>query len=485
MIRITEQQLYSLISESIHRVLSEAKSTADEVYQKYYSDVDRKLFDAALKADPTTKNGYTGKYAKWLLNLARHGKWKAGDAPETKAALERFMRIWKNLEKKDIQQYDSIGELYDAVMQSEPQKTRKQTKADAEKVYEDFDWTVIVPKTEEAAKLYGKGTKWCTAADNNNMFEYYNENGPLYILISKKDGNKFQIHFSSNQYMDAEDEPFGDMNSLARHGDVKGLTNFLKSKTNKVNFQLFPDERTLENLDNYLSDMFNDDNDRQDDIDDVYTLIDLFKGKYHSVDIFNILLQYYNPYALFSKEIKIDEDFEIVYAYDYGYNLLWHTMNDTNELLSKQWFDRMWKPSDDSFIMLVMINTDFNYINHRGQLLLKQNATEAQRFSDGIGVFYNEPDFEPCFLFPNGKQINTNLKMCDVEPFKHKHPYTLVSTTRGEYTNLIDCQGKLRFKEWFGKEISQFDSPDGWYVHNSSGEIVFLDARTGEAVTPK
>jgi hypothetical protein len=35
--------------------------------------------------------------------------------------------------------------------------------------------------TEEAAKYYGNGTRWCTVADNNNMFSYYKKQGNIYI----------------------------------------------------------------------------------------------------------------------------------------------------------------------------------------------------------------------------------------------------------------------------------------------------------------
>lgn len=471
---MTEQQLYDMISESIHRVLSEAKATADEVYQKYYSDVDRDLFDAALKSDPTTKDGYTGKYAKWLLNLARHGKWKAGDAPETKAALERFMRTYKNLEKKDIQQYGSVGELYDAVMQTEPQKTRREAKADAEKVYEDSDWTVVVPKTEDAAKVYGKGTRWCTAADKNNMFGYYNEEGPLYILISKKDGSKFQIHFPTDQYMDAADEPFGDMNNLTEHGNVNGLTNFLKTQTDSINFRLFPTDRTLEGLSNYLYDTDED----YYDID-IEELMHYFTPKYSVTDIYNVLLEAIPYYVLFNECFKINEDFEVIDTNNYGYNILWHTMNDTEELVSQEWFYKIYKPNDNTHIMAVRTAYGYNYITPKGQLLLKDDVPEAQSFSDGIGIFYTDSADELSFLFADGHIVNTGLKKCLAEPFQYSHPYTLVSRYDGDYSNLIGKDGKVLFDRWLQTSVAQ-GNPHGWYVFDVQGNEYFMDARNGK-----
>jgi hypothetical protein len=48
--------------------------------------------------------------------------------------------------------------------------------------------------TEEQAKYYGSNTKWCTSGDDDNLFDMYNSQGPLYVLISRaNEKNKFQI----------------------------------------------------------------------------------------------------------------------------------------------------------------------------------------------------------------------------------------------------------------------------------------------------
>ena len=91
---------------------------------------------------------------------------------------------------------------------SKSDAVRKIKEMGAEKVYEDNDWLIIVPKTREAAIYYGKGTKWCTASTGGyNYFERYNNEGKLYININKNTGDKYQFHFESNSFMDAEDKP--------------------------------------------------------------------------------------------------------------------------------------------------------------------------------------------------------------------------------------------------------------------------------------
>ena len=81
----------------------------------------------------------------------------------------------------------------------------------ASKVYNDENVTIVVPEDEAAACKYGRNTRWCTASTRGqNMFDAYNRQGKLYILIPKKpkyEGEKYQLHFASNSYMDENDDP--------------------------------------------------------------------------------------------------------------------------------------------------------------------------------------------------------------------------------------------------------------------------------------
>ena len=64
---------------------------------------------------------------------------------------------------------------------------------------------LAIPETEEASCELGRGTKWCTAARENNMFDYYSEEAPLYVWRDKN-GEKYQFHFGPEpQLMDSRD----------------------------------------------------------------------------------------------------------------------------------------------------------------------------------------------------------------------------------------------------------------------------------------
>lgn len=84
---------------------------------------------------------------------------------------------------------------------------RTLTKKEAEVVYEDEKVTIIHPKTQQASCLYGKGTRWCTAAQTaENRFEAYNARGPLYIIVPKdKSPHKYQLHIDTRSFMDEND----------------------------------------------------------------------------------------------------------------------------------------------------------------------------------------------------------------------------------------------------------------------------------------
>ena len=67
--------------------------------------------------------------------------------------------------------------------------------------------TIYKPTNTDGSKYYGRNTKWCTAGNKDNMFNYYNEDGPIYIIQSKKnDTDKFQLQINSKQLMNSNNE---------------------------------------------------------------------------------------------------------------------------------------------------------------------------------------------------------------------------------------------------------------------------------------
>lgn len=224
---ITEEQQRKIYE---HLLLTEA--SLKEIYQKYYSNIPEDDFYKIMSADPTydpTNNpDKMGKYGKWLLVQYKTGTMRIEDCETYRTTLDAFNRYNNRLQVRDIGKYKNEAEVYDAVKEfietnaatSHSDEIRR-AKAGAEKVYEDDEWLIIIPKTKEAAIYYGKNTRWCTAATTyQNMFDSHNQHGPLYINIDKRNNEKYQFHFETNQFKYSTNE---DIEGII--ADTIGLSN--------------------------------------------------------------------------------------------------------------------------------------------------------------------------------------------------------------------------------------------------------------------
>jgi len=176
-----------------------------------------RLADQSMTADQLTlelesMDPLKGKSLQWLVNRYAEGNFKLEDAPRVSTSLSDFAKKKNQLAKKDLNQYRSLSELEDAVEDAVEVKSKKQQKAEiktegADVVYKSSTYSIVKLKTEEAACYYGKGTKWCTASDNNNMFNRYNDEGPIYVILDHVNNRKFQVQVTTAQFMDEKDEP--------------------------------------------------------------------------------------------------------------------------------------------------------------------------------------------------------------------------------------------------------------------------------------
>jgi hypothetical protein len=161
------------------------------------------------------------KMLQWTINQYVKGNIKMEDAPGVGKNLEKFVKNKNQLEKKDINQYKTAGELYatlraiqDADEPVSKRQMKKQIKSQEAKVHIDTpNFKIIEPLTHKAACYYGANTQWCTTTkDDPSLFDHYSHQGPLYVIIAKKDGKdrKFQLHYHSDQLMDENDSPIGE-----------------------------------------------------------------------------------------------------------------------------------------------------------------------------------------------------------------------------------------------------------------------------------
>ena len=174
----------------------------------------------ADEIDPTGNS----KYTKWIV--ARFVDPNGGirfveDLSKLTEPMTRYARLTQSgvipANSRDINQFRNMNSFLDLMDQYAEKKTGREERQDEEQaliksrqavLYKDTGAIkIMIPNTEEAAKFYGRGTKWCTASENNNRFDYYNKQGPLYDIIFRGSGVKWQFHFETAQFMNEQDVP--------------------------------------------------------------------------------------------------------------------------------------------------------------------------------------------------------------------------------------------------------------------------------------
>jgi len=201
------------------------------------------------RADPTKNKQYVQNLIKFYI-----GGERLEDLQST--AVDYLKKFHKLKAKKqipsprnDLNRYTSFGDFASVIDEyPDPEKAEK-SKGDAQEVYKDANVRIITPKNTEAACYYGQGTRWCTAADNNNLFDHYNKQGPMYILLPTKqkyNGEKYQIHPESGQYMDETDKAVAAHDLMDRFGPDFQSWLFKVDHSLKLQVQFYPDDAKLE-----------------------------------------------------------------------------------------------------------------------------------------------------------------------------------------------------------------------------------------------
>jgi hypothetical protein len=175
--------------------------------------------------DPTKNKEYT----VFLAKMYAQGGWgaKIEDLEsKIKPALVKFhtLKLKKKLPspRNDIMRYADLADFV-AVMDEyeEPGEKKGLEKGDAVTAFENDQVRIVIPNDQAAACYYGQGTRWCTAStQGTNYFNHYHKDGQMYILLPKQPkhaGEKYQLHFPSEQFMDEEDRSVEDIVYLLEH----------------------------------------------------------------------------------------------------------------------------------------------------------------------------------------------------------------------------------------------------------------------------
>lgn len=248
------------------------EATAEETYYDYYYKIPKEDFFKLLELDPTATRDKLGVYSKWLINqylkYSREGteenklRLLNGDIKKYHDTLNKFsrMKALKALDIKDINKFSDIANLINYLANKEEKESKKEfvkslKGQESVTIYEDNQWTIIVPLTEKTARLYGSGTKWCISSKSRpaqkEYFDQYISKGPLFVIISKtRTDNQgrplkylFHFGFGGGEFKDFKNQELdvpniwswikknlgpGPLNALKKYKDIKSLRDFKK-----------------------------------------------------------------------------------------------------------------------------------------------------------------------------------------------------------------------------------------------------------------
>ena len=188
--------------------------------EHYDFDLDQ-LISHLMSGDPTP----TKKYSTWIVQSYLKRNQKLEDISKLKTSLGIFDQVAKSRRiDPDINHYKSFNDLFIAIepflvgdREVSGKKDRKANKVEtkgrlwdtddsmrkqADVLYDGDDYMILIPKTADAAAYFGKNTNWCTTS---GMFNHYNDEGNLIIILRRKDGKRWQFHFEEDQFMDTSD----------------------------------------------------------------------------------------------------------------------------------------------------------------------------------------------------------------------------------------------------------------------------------------
>ena len=411
---------------------------------KNYPAIEDHALKTLLMSDPTFKQtrrgSFVGRYGVWIGNMYANGGIKLGDIPELKSALITYDKNRTQLPQ--IKDCKSLSELIEWVkdLSDDFKPVRKQSdaKETLEKVYEDNEWVVYVPHSHAAARRGGEGTRWCTASENGYYYNYYSKQGPLYINIRKSDGAKFQFHFESSQFMNADDNHI----RLNKIGLSEGVVDFYAKIDPKFEFRLKFD---------WI-----------EDFKEGFARVKL-NGKCNFINHEGQLLSQ----QWFDWAWNFHEGFARVNL-NYKYNFI----NIEGKLLSEQGFNDTYDFHE--VFAVVQLNNKWNFINTEGQLLSKQWFDAAGDFKEGFATVQLNGK---CNFINTEGQIAFNQWFDNVCDFSEGFARVEIN----DKVNFINTEGRLLSKQWFDTALN---FSEGFASVQLNGKWNFINTE-GQFLSPQ
>lgn len=240
---INDDSCYFMIMEGINEI------------KRYFPKLNDEQLKTLIKLDPTYRGGeQLGKYGQWIIklyynnikNIERRKQYndfmrehpdginpkngnkitppqelpaiKKEDLYKITNSLKEY-ELLKNKIKMPIDSFKTLPDLDAEIskFKNSGVPTNKKAleryncfqncmKKGLKKIYEDNQWIIGIPETLESSVPFGEYTSWCTTSSHGRYYNHYTQQGDLYILLNKENGDLFQFHFETKSFMDEHDQ---------------------------------------------------------------------------------------------------------------------------------------------------------------------------------------------------------------------------------------------------------------------------------------
>lgn len=180
-----------------------------------FGDAAELVWQACMDADPSSN----GKYLKWIVGQVLRGQLNA-DAVQVRELLAQYDRCKSalSLPYRNIDNFKDYNALRATVDAATPRLTKRaayRSELEAleecgalETLYRGPEGSICAPRSHDAMRLLGRGTKWCVAAEDSTWFNEYWSRGPggLTVLLPKK-GRKKLVFLPQGDFFGPNNRP--------------------------------------------------------------------------------------------------------------------------------------------------------------------------------------------------------------------------------------------------------------------------------------
>lgn len=179
--------------------------------KEQHPELNISVMDVIVKLDPTKTYKYTeflvkkfkefyDDYDDWVIGLGIEMMGR-----ENMESLNEFEIHAKanRITNPDISQYKGFREIGNAVKEAEEKVKMKELEKQVIKLYDNDEWSVVIPLSYEASKIYGANTKWCTTQER--YWDDYYKTYKLIYIQNKKTNEKYAVsrHWEDNKKIQA------------------------------------------------------------------------------------------------------------------------------------------------------------------------------------------------------------------------------------------------------------------------------------------